>query len=615
MLEVDTFKAEDEFRQALRDAGLIPPDHILADGRLHRINAEDEKPGKKSGFYVFHVDGLPAGAFGDWHDGPDGWQTWHMRLERELSQDERNEFKRRLDVAREARATEESAMRQEAQDRANRIWSDSVACEAHPYLERKGVQSHGLRVAKDGRLVIPIQDRDRNIVSLEFIFDDGSKLFLSGGKKSGCWFELGQPDRVICIAEGYATAASIHEATGYCVAISFDCGNLPKVAKAIRELHPTAKIIVCADDDQKTKGNPGSVAAAKAAKDSAALVAIPDMQHGGDFNDQHALKGLESVAETIQEAIDADDGPVDACDLFPRVVKEIEYRKDGKSKQSLSFGISSVDKITGGLRRGLLTTMAGRPGAGKTAAAIGVIAHNAMKGIPCLLFSIEMDRNDIGTRFISQNSGVPAFDMFEQHRKLDKGHWSSIYSAADRLSKMAFTIIDRPVALKDIDDETHRWHAEKVRSAGHEIGLVAIDYLGLIKAKDGSESRNLEVAALAKGVKLIIKKLRLCGLLLAQLNRTVTRREGEPEVSDLRDSGEVEEASDMILFPYPWPRYQDDKTKEWLMKPAKQDQVAVDRWLCKKNKNGPTGAAAVLWRFELMQYTCLSREVDNWGGQ
>jgi len=613
MRQIDPIQAEEQFRAKLREAGLVPPDGICSDGKLHRINVDNEKPGKKSGFYVYHGDGIPAGAYGDWHDGPDGWKTWCAFDVKELDRDEYEAHIRRLDAARIARTEEEAARRVEAKARAARIWEQSTPCESHPYLMRKGVRSYGLREI-GGRLVIPICDRDGDLHSVEFIDSTGAKLFLSGGRKGGLWYGIGEIGDIICVAEGYATGASIYEATGYHVAVAFDCGNLPSVAKQLREKHATAKIVICADDDQKLDGkNPGADAATKAAREANALIAVPSLPHGGDFNDQHAAKGLESVADTIQAALDTDDGPISAADLFPRVMREIEARKEGKSKQALKTGIDSVDRLTGGLRRGMLTIVAGLPGAGKTAAAADIIVHNASRGIPCLLFSIEMDRIEVGARILSQASGIPAFDMLDEHRPLDKQAWSRLVGATGRMERLAFTLDDRPVTMKQIEEQSHKWYAREVRAKGHVMGLIAVDYLGLVQSEEGSENRNREVAKMAQGFKLLVRKLRVAGLLLSQLNRLASRREGEPELSDLRDSGEVEAAGDLIIFPYPWPRIERNGKME-MQAPTKEKEEALDKWLVKKNKNGPKGAAVVLWHPETMHYTGRAREAPEWQG-
>ncbi len=156
------------------------------------------------------------------------------------------------------------------------ILQTSVSAPAtHPYLVRKGVQSHGLRLYK-GNLVIPLSSETGSVQSLQFIEADGNKRFLSGGQKKGGYFMIGTPQGIVCIAEGYATAASIFESTGYATVVAFDAGNLETVGKAIRRKYPEAKIIICADDDNNSKGNPGMTKAREAAQLIGAFIAKPE---------------------------------------------------------------------------------------------------------------------------------------------------------------------------------------------------------------------------------------------------------------------------------------------------------------------------------------------------
>jgi replicative DNA helicase len=290
------------------------------------------------------------------------------------------------------------------------------------------------------------------------------------------------------------------------------------------------------------------------------------------------------------------------------VLQEIRDRKEGRSKTTLHTGIKSVDAVTGGLRRGYLTVIAGLPGSGKTAATLGVLAHNAGHGVPCLFFSIEMDRIDIGVRMLSQNSGVTASVIFDEKSGLESAllRWEDVESASARLGQTLLTLDDRPLALAQIVEQSHRWFAQKVKAVGHENGLIAIDYLGLIKSDEGSDNRNREVAALVQGVKLLARSLRVPIILCAQLNRQAANRDGEPELSDLRDSGEIEAAADLVIFPYPWPRYV-NLAGELVMKLPKEGQVARDVWLIRKNRNGAKGAATVMWHPETMHYTAATR--------
>ncbi len=133
-----------------------------------------------------------------------------------------------------------------------------------------------------------------------------NKLFLSGGKIAGGYFSIGtiKGAEALCIAEGFATGATIHQATGYPVAVAFNAGNLEPVAKAMRHKFPNLPMIICADDDANTEGNPGITKANLAALAIGAKVAIPIFgdqrpDDATDFNDMAALLGLEAVPKAI----------------------------------------------------------------------------------------------------------------------------------------------------------------------------------------------------------------------------------------------------------------------------------------------------------------------------
>ena len=275
--------AAQNFNAALDKAGLATKDKIIPDGKLHRFTVKGDKAGKKNGWYVLYGDGLPAGAFGCWKRGIS--ESWCSKTDRQMMAAERSEFKRRMTEARAAREAEEAERRKAARDKALYIWKASPpALENHPYLVKKGVKNHGLRFHKS-LLVIPMRDSEGNLQSLQFIDDDGNKQFLSGGLKKGCYFAIGSPTEPLCIAEGYATAATIYEATGLSVAVAFDAGNLMAVAQAIRAKFPHIKITLCADNDTETFGNPGLTKAREAAAAVGARLAIPPCH--GDFNDYY----------------------------------------------------------------------------------------------------------------------------------------------------------------------------------------------------------------------------------------------------------------------------------------------------------------------------------------
>ncbi|MDP1650965.1 MAG: DUF927 domain-containing protein [Rubrivivax sp.] len=295
----------DQFRAALARRGIVPKgEEIVADGRLHRCDAEG-RGGRGDAAYVLHLGKVPAGGFQNWRDGG-GWETWRADIGRTLTTDEESAHRLRWEMLRRERELEEAKRKTTARKRALSVFEEAALCDSHPYTVRKGIQTHGARLQGD-RLVLPLRDADGTIHSLQFIGADGEKRYLTGGRKAGCYFDIGQPDGVLCVAEGFATGASLHEATGYAVAVAFDAGNLAAVTKALHKKHPDLRVIVCADDDYLTAGNPGISKATEAALCIGALLAVPDFgvdrpERATDFNDLHQFAGLDAVRRCIEAA-------------------------------------------------------------------------------------------------------------------------------------------------------------------------------------------------------------------------------------------------------------------------------------------------------------------------
>lgn len=235
----------------------------------------------------------------------------------------------RLDRERVAARQAEKDRRQAAHERAAieaaRLWGEATDEGASPYLERKGVQAFGVRVRTDGGLVVPMRDAEgvlwnvQRIAPWKPIDDRPDKLFLKGGRKSGLWHWCGDPAGagVLLIAEGYATAASLHEATARPVAVAFDAGNLAHVAQALRAQYPAALLVLCGDDDlptMATKGhNPGRDKATAAAQAVKGLAVFPEgLPDGGtDFNDLHQAAGLQAVRLIVDGSIDHYEPPIE----------------------------------------------------------------------------------------------------------------------------------------------------------------------------------------------------------------------------------------------------------------------------------------------------------------
>ena len=206
-----------------------------------------------------------------------------------------------------------------ASDEALAVWDAASDTGQSGYLARKGVQGHGVRFTPDGVLLVPLRDAAGILWNVQTIapekpFNGGpDKLFQKGARKSGLWHWCGDPAgaAVLLVAEGYATAASLHQATGRPVAVAFDAGNLAPVVKALHQAHPAALIVLCGDDDADTHArtghNPGRDKATAAARAVQGLAVFPEGLPTGasDFNDLHAAAGLDAVRAVIESAIDA----------------------------------------------------------------------------------------------------------------------------------------------------------------------------------------------------------------------------------------------------------------------------------------------------------------------
>ena len=295
----------EQFRNAIGAAGLTPADQISADGKLHRFSSNGKR-GDLAGWYVLHSDGIPSGAFGCWRLGLT--ESWRADIGRELTEAEREQHRQRADSARRMREQAEREQHVAARTRAATEWEAATpATGEHPYLQRKHVAPHGLRADTNGRLLVPVRDRKGELHSLQFIGGDGEKRFLPGGCIASNYYAIGSPGEILCIAEGFATAATVHEATGHAVAVAFNAGNLEAVARTLRAKLPKVGVIVCADDDVGTEGNPGVTKATAAALAVGGLLVLPDFganrpAKATDLNDLAQHCGLESVRTCIANA-------------------------------------------------------------------------------------------------------------------------------------------------------------------------------------------------------------------------------------------------------------------------------------------------------------------------
>jgi putative DNA primase/helicase len=289
----------------MRSAGIEPLVEIIADGNLHRFTVPGDKARSDNGWYVLHADDPAAGQFGCWKRGIS--ETWTSKAYKSLTPAEKTAYTAKMEAMRRQRDEERERIQAECMTWCADTWEKAKdATSENPYLKRKGVHSYGLKAFKDS-LLIPLMDTVGVIHGMQFISPDGSKVFKTGTNKAGHFYKIGKSkDKTVIVCEGYATGASIHQATGHCVVIAFDAGNLKAVADGLRSKYPDMKIIMAADDDHATEGNPGLTKAREVAKAVNGKLAVPIFQdaatRGTDFNDLHQAEGIEAVTACIEAA-------------------------------------------------------------------------------------------------------------------------------------------------------------------------------------------------------------------------------------------------------------------------------------------------------------------------
>lgn len=291
-----------DFKEHLAKHGLFP-DQIVPDGKRHRFPVDGDAGSEQSGWYVFHGDRWPAGAFGCWRgslsiDKAQSTWTADKPMDDASPADEDARRERISEMAR-IREEQQQEFYAEGRARAAEIWSSAYEAESHPYLTAKGVQGHSLRVER-GALCIPAYTIDGTMRGLQRIYwvaKDGkfAKRFSEGTEKRGSFAHIpGEEDRII-IGEGYATMATVREATGATCIVAWDCGNLTNVAKAWRERYRSATIIIAGDNDPNGTGQKHAKEAADAIGARCIIVDVSEVPGATDFNDVASAKGIEEV--------------------------------------------------------------------------------------------------------------------------------------------------------------------------------------------------------------------------------------------------------------------------------------------------------------------------------
>lgn len=269
------------FIEAMTAAGMKPIEPIagkLGKG-LVRFRCDGDGKGRQNGWAILHLDGRPAGAFGNYK--LDVTERWRAGSTERLSREERTVLAAQFREEKRKRDAEKLALNQAAAAECERLWSEAGPADpAHPYLKRKGIAGEALRQSGN-RLFVPMYDDAGKLWNIQRVSPDGTKLFIKDARQQDLHLVIGEPGAKILIAEGYATGASVRRATGCAVAIAFSWKGLKPVALLMRQRFPGAEIIICADDDAHLVNHPkigrniGVEAAQDAARAVGGRVALP----------------------------------------------------------------------------------------------------------------------------------------------------------------------------------------------------------------------------------------------------------------------------------------------------------------------------------------------------
>jgi replicative DNA helicase len=276
--------------------------------------------------------------------------------------------------------------------------------------------------------------------------------------------------------------------------------------------------------------------------------------------------------------------------LLASVVDRIEvlYNRDDPSDVTgVPTGFSDLDRMTSGMQPGDLVVVAGRPSMGKTSLALNIGEHVALAaGLPVVVFSMEMGASQLAIRLIG------SVGRLDQHKlrtgRLAAEDWEKLTTALGRLNE-APILIDETPALNAIEV---RSRARRLMKSYGKLGLVIVDYLQLMQASTTGENRATEISEISRSMKSLAKELKVPVMALSQLNRSLEQRPNKrPVMSDLRESGAIEQDADVILFIY----------RDEVYNPETQDK-GVAEIIIGKQRNGPTGTVRLTFLGEYTRF-------------
>jgi replicative DNA helicase len=271
----------------------------------------------------------------------------------------------------------------------------------------------------------------------------------------------------------------------------------------------------------------------------------------------------------------------------------------GNKLRGITTGFTQLDNLLSGLQKSELVVVGGRPSLGKTAFALDIARHVAIAGHTIGFFSLEMSREEIIDRVIAAESQVPLWRI-RTGRITDDMDFTMIQSAMDRLSKVKFFIDDSPTLnVLQMRSMARRLQVE------HGLELLVVDYLQLIKPRTTSDNMVQQVTEISRGLKALARELKVPILALSQLSRGVEQRDHKiPRLSDLRESGSIEQDADVVMF-----IYRKDRDREMNITPEEEGLAQI---LVQKHRNGPTGEVDLRFDSERVSFKNIDkRHAEN----
>jgi len=288
-------------------------------------------------------------------------------------------------------------------------------------------------------------------------------------------------------------------------------------------------------------------------------------------------------AAMVQLLDSGTDEPMLLYDAMADTIADIDERATGKRRSGLQTGMPDFDALTGGLEPGQLVIVAARPSVGKTAFALNIADQVTQHGHTVAVFSLEMTKRELTQRLIALRTGVSV--AAQRSGQLDEAQWSRVSACQGKADGQRLFLIDRQA----IGVAYVRAVARKIKRK-QGLGLIVVDYLGLMRGE--GQNRTQEIGSLSRGLKALAKELHVPIIALAQLNRgTEARQDKRPMLSDLRDSGEVEQDADIVAMLHREELYSSDPA--W---------HALGELLIRKNRNGALGEPLLAFEGETMRF-------------